>query len=117
MITYNWIISAMDSKLHEGDLEDVVITVHWRRTAQTDDYDPETGTGYYVDAYGALIVGPVDPSTFIPYNELTKDNVEAWLEAGLVDPSASEIDDQLAEAINLLKNPVEATLPLPWNES
>ena len=112
---YNWIISSMDSKLQEGDLQDVVITVHWRRSAETDDYNPETETGYYADVYGAYST-TVDPATFIPYNDLTKSDVEAWLEAGLVEPSLAEMDAQLAANIELQKNPVEETLPLPWTE-
>tara|TARA_R100001463_G_scaffold101311_3_gene155754 strand:- start:1045 stop:1389 length:345 start_codon:yes stop_codon:yes gene_type:complete len=114
MITYNWIISSMDSKLHEGDLIDVVVTVHWRRSAQTDDYNPETQTGYYADVYGAYNT-TVDPESFIPYNELTKENVEGWLNE-MTEPSPSELDAQLAANIELQKNPVEETLPLPWNE-
>lgn len=113
MITYNWIISSMDSKIHEEGLDDVVVTVHWRRSAQTDDYNPETQTGYYADVYGALSVGPVDPATFIPYNDLTKENVEAWLNE-MTDPTPAEIDEQLAANIELQKNPIEETLPLPW---
>jgi len=112
---YNWIISSMDSKLHEGDLQDVVITVHWRRSAETDDYNPETETGYYTDIYGALTVGPVDPTTFIPYNDLTQSDVEGWLNE-MTDPTPAEMDAQLAENIELQKNPVEETLPLPWTE-
>ena len=104
----------MDSKIHEEGLDDVVITVHWRRSAQTDDYNPETETGFYADVYGALSVGPVDPATFIPYNDLTKENVIGWLEAGLVDPTPSEMYEQLAANIELQENPIEETLPLPW---
>lgn len=113
MITYNWIISSMDSKIHEEGLDDVVVTVHWRRSAQTDDYNPETETGYYADVYGALSVGPVDPATFIPYNDLTKENVEGWLNE-MTDPTPAELDEQLAANIELQKNPIEETLPLPW---
>ena len=50
----------MDSKLQEGDLQDVVITVHWRRSCETNDYNPETETGYYTDVYGAYST-TVDP--------------------------------------------------------
>lgn len=113
-LTYNWIISSMDCKIHEGDLDNVVVTVHWRRSAQTDDYNPETETGYYTDVYGALQVTLDDPSTFIPYENLTQADVEAWLNE-MTDPTPAEMDVQLANSIELMKNPVEETLPLPWN--
>ena len=115
MITYNWIISSMDSKLVEGSLTDVVITVHWRRSGQTADYDPTTETGYYVDVYGALALESPDPVDFIPYADLTETNVEGWLNE-MTEPTPTELDANLAAQIALLENPVDATLPLPWTE-
>ena len=112
---YNWIISSMDSKLQEGDLQDVVITVHWRRSCETNDYNPETETGYYTDVYGAYST-TVDPDNFIPYNNLTQENVEGWLNE-MTDPTPAEIDAQLSATIDLLKNPTEASLPLPWDNN
>ena len=115
MITYNWIISSMDSKLVEGSLTDVVITVHWRRSGQTADYDPTTETGYYVDVYGALALESPDPADFIPYADLTETDVEGWLNE-MTEPTPTELDANLAAQIALLENPVDATLPLPWTE-
>lgn len=115
MITYNWIISSMDSKLVEGSLTDVVITVHWRRSGQTADYDPTTETGYYVDVYGALALENPDPNDFIPYADLTQADVEVWLNE-MKSPTPTELDANLAAQIALLENPVDATLPLPWTE-
>tara|TARA_R110000744_G_scaffold118437_1_gene221203 strand:- start:31 stop:408 length:378 start_codon:yes stop_codon:yes gene_type:complete len=118
-ITYKWIISSMDSQLVEGSLTDVVITVHWRRSGQTADYNPTVTpeVGYYADVYGALTLpGPVDPETFIPYADLTESYVETtWLDK-MTDPTVSEMDAQLAENLALQQNPVDATLPLPWAE-
>ena len=27
--TYNWKINALDAKIHEGDKDNVIYTVHW----------------------------------------------------------------------------------------
>ena len=113
MNIYKWIINSMDSRLVEGDLEDVVITVHWRRSGQTADYDPTTETGYYVDTYGSLALENPDPNDFIPYADLTQADVEVWLNE-MTEPNPSELDANLAAQIALLENPTEETLPLPW---
>ena len=117
-ITNAWVVSSMESQLVEGSLTDVVINVNWRRTAQTADYNPTVTpqVGYYADVYGQLTLpGPVDPATFIPYADLTFANVEVWLNE-MTDPTPAELDINLAAQIELLINPVNATLPLPFVE-
>lgn len=115
-INYAWVISSMESRLVEGSLTDVVINVNWRRTAQTDDSDPENPTTvYYADVYGQLALNNPDPATFVPYADLTQSYVETtWLDK-MTDPSPAEMDTQLAANIELQKNPTEETLPLPWS--
>ena len=117
-IAYAWIDSSMESQLVEGSLTDVVINVNWRRTAQTSNYDPKVDpqVGYYVDVYGQLTLpGNPDPATFIPYADLTFADVEVWLNA-MTEPTPGELDLNLASQIELLINPINATLPLPFVE-
>jgi hypothetical protein len=53
-----------------------------------------------------------DPDNFIPYADLTKEDVVAWLEAGLdVEAIKSNLDNQ----IELQINPVDETLRPDWN--
>ena len=53
-----------------------------------------------------------DPDNFIPYADLTKDDVVAWLEAGLdVEAMKESLDNQ----IELQINPVDETLRPDWN--
>ena len=101
---YNWIISAMDVKLSEEELKDVVTTVHWRRTAVDGEFSAES--------YGTCPVGSPTPEQFVSYEDLTKEEVESWLEAGL---DVVEIDANLAAQIELKKNPIDAQLPPPFN--
>ena len=117
-LTYAWVISSMESQLVEGSLVDVVINVNWRRTAKTADYNPtvDPQVGYYTDVYGQLsLPGNPDPATFIPYADLTIADVEVWLNA-MTDPTPGELDINLAAQIELLINPINATLPLPFVE-
>lgn len=101
---YNWIISAMDVKLSEEQMKDVVTLVHWRRVAIDGEFSAES--------YGTCPVGSPTPEEFVSYEDLTKEEVESWLEAGL---DVAEIDANLAAQIELKKNPIDAQLPPPFN--
>lgn len=104
---YKWVISAMDSAPSADGLTDVVKTVHWRRSAELV-YGENT---YYGDVYGALGCAAPDPMAFVPYSELTFDEVCAWLEAGLdVEALDASLDAQIENQIN----PPIVQLPLPW---
>ena len=103
-MTKTWIISAMEVKLSEGEMKDVVTLVHWRRNAIDGEFSAEV--------YGTCPVGEPTPEQFVSYEDLTKEEVEAWLEANL---DVEAIDAGLASQIESQKNPVDATLPPPFN--
>ena len=111
MIKYEWIISQMNCVISEGELTNVVNMVHWRRTA-TQGIEGEVGY-YFADVYGALPITNPDPDDFIPYDQLTKDDVDGWLDE-MTEPTPTELDENLAANIELQINPVEETLPLPF---
>lgn len=100
----SWIISAMDVKLSEGELKEVVYNVHWRRSATEGEFSAEV--------YGTCPVGSPTPEQFVSYEDLTKEEVEAWLEESL---DVETIDAGLVANIELQKNPIDATLPPPFN--
>lgn len=105
MNTYNWIISALECKVNgEDDLKNVVYTVHWR-------YNATNENEITVDTYGAQIVGSPDPAVFTPYADITKAQVVAWLEI-LIDVPA--MNEALDARILLIENPVDVTLPPPF---
>ena len=104
MNTYNWIISALECKVKEGDMTDVVYTVHWR-------YNATDTTGITVDTYGAQSVAPPSSENFTPYDQLTKDQVVGWLEAAI---DVVAMDIRLDEQIDLILHPIDVTPPLPF---
>ena len=107
-IVYNWVVSSMQEYPTTPDgLDDVVFVVNWRRTA-TEIVDDKT---YYTDTYGQLNVPAPSPEDFIPYPDLTFEQVCGWLEAGL---DTETIDASLAVKIENLINPPVVSLPLPW---
>lgn len=73
-ITYNWRILNMDVAKSEDGLSDVVKTVHWRLTGESDD-------GFIGDRGGILSLPAPSPSDFVPLDGLDKAAVTAWLES------------------------------------
>lgn len=77
--TYEWSVSQMDTKPQEGNLIDVVVTVHWRRNAVAVDGD----NSYFADVYGAMACSTPSETDFTAYPDLTFEQVCSWLDAGL----------------------------------
>jgi len=105
--TYKWKINALDAKIHENDLDNVIYTVHWSFIGQDDSEEPVSAS-----SIGTLGVQYTEENPFIPYEDLTKEDVVGWLEDGLdVDSMKENLDNQ----IELKKNPVDETLRPDWD--
>lgn len=104
--TYNWIIPTLDAKIQEGDLENVIYNVHWRYIAKD-----ESDESIMATRIGVLNVQYKEGEPFIPYDELTKENVINWLESGM---DISSLQEQLNKDIELQKNPVDEHLYPDW---
>jgi hypothetical protein len=109
-MTTDWVISAMECRVHEENMDDVVIIVHWRYQARELHEEKE----YFAETYGAASVGMPDPENFTPYDQLTEEQVVGWLEAELDVPAMTAI---LQENIDLQINPVVVTLPPAWQQN
>jgi len=107
MTTYVWTISQLQCYPQEAGLTDVVIIVHWRRQA-TAIIDDKT---YFAENYSTLTLSAPDPGNFTPYADLTKQQVDSWLDAAY---DVAAIDASLDQQINNEVNPPVIVLPLPW---
>jgi hypothetical protein len=97
-ITYNWQIVNMDRKTTDG----FVVTVHYNVTATDGDYSANTyGTVGYTEEAG---------KSYIPYDQLTQDEVVAWVQDSL---GQETVEASLATQIEALKHPVQES-GLPW---
>lgn len=106
-MVFDWIISAMDCKVHEGEMTDVVQTVHWRYNAKETVDTKE----YFAETYGATQVGEPTPENFTSYPDLTKEQVVGWLEETL---DVESMQENLTKQIELQINPIDVTLPPPF---
>jgi len=103
MSTITWKIEALDVKPTEGDLTDVVITAHWRANGEQD--------GQSTSVYGTCSFSqPGDP--FVPYSDLTEQQVLNWCWTSGVDKDATEAAVQ-TQLDNLINPPVISPA-LPW---
>lgn len=106
--TKNWVISAMEVKNQVGDLEKVVFTIHYRRQA-TEVVGDKT---YFEETYSTVNLPAPEVDKFTPYNDLTKEIVEGWLNQVL---PVEAIDASLDAKIEAQKNPQISKPALPWS--
>ena len=96
MINYIWTVDNLDRKASNG----LVQTVSWRCTAQDGEFS--------ASVYGAVSLEGDKPA--IPYADLTKETVLAWVFDKL---DKAEIEASLDNQIKVLKKP-EQESGVPW---
>ncbi len=106
VITYTWTVTAMDCYPQEDGHTDVVFNVHWTCSG--------TDGTYNGSVYSTCAV-PVSTEDFIPYPDLTQDDVLGWIWANGVDQSATQA--AVAQQISNQINPPVVTPPLPWSQN
>jgi hypothetical protein len=105
--TYKWQISQLDAKIHQDNLDNVIYNIHWSLTASDDSEPP-----YRQSSIGVLPVSYNSENPFIPYSDLTKNEVIGWLESAL---DVESIKQNLDNKIELQKNPVDEYLIPDWD--
>jgi hypothetical protein len=104
---FKWLISSMDCAVESEGLPNVINVIHYRYNATK----VEGYKTYFAETYGAVNVAQPNPQNFIPYADVTEQEVINWLEQIL---PIKAMQSSLEANINLQINPVEVTLPLPW---
>ena len=106
--TYTWSIAALECSNTDDAFPAKVITAHWR----LDGTFADTSAG----VYGTVSFAEPEAASYVPYADLTQDQVIGWVEAALGDEEVASlkanIDTQIAD---LIAPPVE-NKPLPWAE-
>jgi hypothetical protein len=105
--TTNWTISQLDCYPQADGHTDVVVTAHWQCTGTQDVY---TGSVYSTCSFPAPEGG-----NFVPYDQLTQEQVLIWCWANGVDKDATEAAVQ--QQIDNQINPPIVQPPLPWAQS
>ncbi len=108
-IEYTWVFNPLNVKLSEDGMTNVVYNVNWRMNAADGEY---TAT-----LYGSIGVPAPSPAAFTPYEDLTEAMVQEWVIEALGPEQVNNLQANLANQIELKKNPVEASLQPPWSNT
>ena len=106
-MAFNWVISQLDSIPSLDGMDKVISVIHWRAQKLYQ----EDVIYFTADTYGALAVDAPHEASFIPYDEVTKEMVKSWLEAGW---DTKTIEANLDAQIQNFLNPPIVNYGLPW---
>lgn len=100
-----WTVSTMERTLTDGDLSDVVTTLHW----QVSDSDGE----HHGRCYGTVGLEAPDADSFTAYADISEADAIAWAKAAIGEEQVTAYEASVASQIELSKNPVSGT-GVPW---
>ena len=111
-INYTWDVKTVDVKEIDGNA-DTVFNVHWRLNAEDDSNTVKDFLGNDVplstSVYGTQSLDTSDLSDFTAFADLTKSDVQGWVEAAMGEDEVQVKKDILDAQINELLNPVVQT--------
>ena len=100
MIDYNWVVETCEYEVASGG----ITVAHWRVVATEGDES--------VSAYGSVgFTQDPKASTFKPYNEVTEEEVLAWVWGSDVDKAA--VEASLSKQLQAKKAP-KIAIGTPW---
>ena len=100
-----WMIEWCETTPDNADPAKAVLQVGWRCNGQDGDYSGSV--------YSTCTLPAADPASFVPYADLTQDQVLGWIWANGVNQAATEA--AVAQQIEMQKNPPTIQPPLPWS--
>ena len=104
MTTFNWVVTALNCLPNAPEGQDYVITVHYSCIG--------TDGTYTGQVYSTCSFPVVQGTSFVPYADLTQDQVLGWIWANGVDKATTEA--AVAQNIENQINPPIISPALPW---
>jgi hypothetical protein len=119
MTTYNWNCKTVDAYPQDGEYTDLVYNVHWIVTGVSDELNPQ-GVAYSATNIGTQILDVSDVTDFIPFEDLTNEQVVAWTKGAMGEDQVASIEASIQSQIDALITPTTVTLtigePVPPTE-
>ena len=111
MTTYNWNCKTVDCYPEQDNEADVVYNVHWIVTGVSDQKDPQ-GDFYSATSIGTQTLDTSQITNFIPFDQLTNDEVVAWTKGAMGDVQVASIEASIQSQIDSLITPTSVTLTI-----
>ena len=108
-MAFEFIISQLESIPSLDGMDKVISVIHYRAQKQYE----EDVIHFTADTYGAVSLVAPHEASFTPYDEVTKEMVEGWLESSL---DTEAIEANLDAQIENFLNPPIVAYPLPWSD-
>jgi hypothetical protein len=109
-VSYFWTINPLEAYPTASGEVDVVFTAHWQLHA-TEEVD---GTTYTAQSIGTQGLTYEAGTSFTPFEELTLEQVQGWVENAMGTGSVDNMKAGLATQIANQINPPVVTLTSPW---
>ena len=114
MIDYNWNCKTVDCYIETQGESDVVYNVHWIVTGTSNELDPNQNP-YKATNIGTQILNINDITNFIPFDQLTNQDVITWTQNTMGQGQVLTIEENISNQIDALINPVTITLTIEDN--
>lgn len=110
MITYTWQFPILTAYPESEGQPNVVFMVHWRLRGTNE-------TGQSAEVYGATNCPlPLVHDPFTPFEELTADEVQSWVETSMEDEQLSKFKAAIESQIQEQVAPSQVNLTPPWGQ-
>ena len=106
-----WNCKTVDVYPTDGSLTDVVYNVHWIVTGTSSEVDSE-GNAYAATSIGTQVLDTSNITNFIPIEDLTNAEVEAWTQAAMGAEQVTAIEAGVVAAVALLITPTSITMQI-----
>lgn len=104
-ITYSWSVTAVKTRIEDG-YDGVVFQTYWKKTGVDSDGD----SGEFA---GATPLKFTPDENFTPFDQLTEEQVLAWIQPLVTGDYEIHVNEQIAKQIAAKKVDVQEP-PLPW---
>ena len=111
MTTFNWNCRTVDVYPTDETYADVVYNVHWIVTGTSDQLDPQDNP-YTATSIGTQTLNTSDITDFIPFEDLTNEEVVAWTQGAMGEEQVTQIETNIDAQIENLITPTSLTLTI-----
>lgn len=106
MITYDWNCKTVDVyPVNEGN-NNVVYNVHYRVVGE------DSETAVLGDSIGTQVLDVSDITDFVPFEDLTNDQVVAWVKSAMGSDKVAQIESNISSQISEKENPTSVTMTI-----